>query len=107
MRMKHLFLVVHRLMPTGHVNDAQPAHTQAQAAIHLEALIVWPTVDHALAHAINGGRIYRLVQPEVVDATDATHQLVPLPLIKTLQVLDHVPASDPLLLPPAALFRAC
>jgi hypothetical protein len=44
-------LVVDRLLSTLYVNYRQAAHTKADRAIDVEAIVIWPTMSDGRAHS--------------------------------------------------------
>ena len=64
--------VRHRLMPAVEINDAQTAHAQPHAAVHVEAFVVRPAVRHRAAHGAQFGLDDRGAVP-ADDSSNATH----------------------------------
>jgi len=42
--------VENRLAPAGQVDDAEPPHAQSHGAVHIDALVVRPSVPDGFAH---------------------------------------------------------
>ena len=70
-----LILVVYRLVPAGHINDAQPPHAQPYAIAHIEPVVVRPPMHDGVAHKPHKG-FGDLALPLCANhSSDATHEL--------------------------------
>src|SRR5207302_2679931 len=67
-------LVAERLLPTGDVDDREPAHAERRLGVRDTAEVVRPTMDHDVAHAAHtvGARLLAESEPELT--CDAAHR---------------------------------
>ena len=66
-------LVVNGLLPTFQVDDRQAAHAQADGAVHVKTIIVWPTMADRSAHPSQQSLVN--VRPVVTNyAYNSTHK---------------------------------
>src|SRR5437016_2176806 len=64
--------VMDRLMACGQIDNAEPAHTEAHAVLHVIARIIRSAMHHGIAHRLNFVFKYRL-PAEAQQTGDSTH----------------------------------
>src|SRR5437879_2360630 len=65
--------VTDRLLATGYVDNAQPAHTECQIALYVDARVIRPAMADHLCHIVEGLPVCRRLGLEVVNAANTTH----------------------------------
>ena len=65
--------VENRLAPAGQVDDAEPPHAQSHGAVHIDTLVVRPSVPDRFAHLPHEERRDRAVPVRVDESYDAAH----------------------------------
>src|ERR1041385_2462112 len=66
-------LIADRLMSAGNINNAETAHSNADRAIRINALVIRPTMCHRATHPAYDAGISALVLTELHHSGNATH----------------------------------
>ena len=61
------------LMSGGEVNNAEAAHSQADPALRVKAIVVWTAMSHDVTHASQDAGIDVRILPELKYSCNSTH----------------------------------
>src|SRR5207248_938932 len=66
------------LMTGGEINNTEPAHADADAAVNMDAIVVWTAMRYNFKHAVQDGRIGTGAVAKLVHSRYSTHDATPL-----------------------------